>query len=502
MKKTILINLLFFYFFYSVQAQVKIGDNPTIINNTAVLELESTNKGLLIPRLTTPQMNAISNPPLGLFIFNITDSLFYLRLDSGWTKIATGVNQWGNTDANIFNLNSGNVGVGTSAPAQKLHVNGSVQIDSAIYIPNTTSSTNGVIYIGGVPFIHSAGNQLQQNVFIGRFAGSFDPNVNNKKNVAVGEYALNNAVGADNVAIGWAAANMLTGGENLTESLKNTFVGYRSGANATGGVNNVSLGVESGFALQAGSVGNVLLGPDAGFATTTGTGNVLVGNNVQTSTGSFNTGVGGNSGTFMADGIYNTWLGSEAFKNNKSGIYNTVLGAAAARDDSGSTSQFNVYLGAFSALHTQGTNNVFIGSFSGMNDQANLVNTFILNNNSNTTHLINGKFDTHKVGINIPLSNLDYTLDVGGEIRIGSLPADPPAANGVMYYNSTTNKLRAVENNVWTDIINPNNVINSSSNPTASQIPNGTYQVWKNTSTNSIYIWVNDNGTMKKIQFL
>ena len=36
----------------TAQAQVKIGDNPTTINLGSVLELESTNKGLLMPRIS------------------------------------------------------------------------------------------------------------------------------------------------------------------------------------------------------------------------------------------------------------------------------------------------------------------------------------------------------------------------------------------------------------------------------------------------------------------
>lgn len=51
-------------------AQVKIGDNPTNINASAVLEMESTNKGLLPPRMTTAQRDAISNPSVGLMIYN------------------------------------------------------------------------------------------------------------------------------------------------------------------------------------------------------------------------------------------------------------------------------------------------------------------------------------------------------------------------------------------------------------------------------------------------
>jgi hypothetical protein len=59
-------------FFYAGNAQVKVGDNPTTINDASLLELESTSQGLLPPRMTTTQRDAISNPPAGLTLFNTT----------------------------------------------------------------------------------------------------------------------------------------------------------------------------------------------------------------------------------------------------------------------------------------------------------------------------------------------------------------------------------------------------------------------------------------------
>ncbi|MCS6790968.1 MAG: hypothetical protein NZ580_08325, partial [Bacteroidia bacterium] len=41
----------------------------------AILHLESTQKGLLLPRLTRAQRDAIPNPPRGLVIFNVEDSV-------------------------------------------------------------------------------------------------------------------------------------------------------------------------------------------------------------------------------------------------------------------------------------------------------------------------------------------------------------------------------------------------------------------------------------------
>jgi hypothetical protein len=59
----------------TVQAQIKLGDNIDFILPYALLELESTEKGLLLPRLSTQQRNTFfgEDVPPGLLIFN-TDS--------------------------------------------------------------------------------------------------------------------------------------------------------------------------------------------------------------------------------------------------------------------------------------------------------------------------------------------------------------------------------------------------------------------------------------------
>jgi len=53
-------------------AQVKVGNNPTTINASAVLEVESTTKGFLPPRMTQVQRDAIASPAQGLVIYNTT----------------------------------------------------------------------------------------------------------------------------------------------------------------------------------------------------------------------------------------------------------------------------------------------------------------------------------------------------------------------------------------------------------------------------------------------
>jgi trimeric autotransporter adhesin len=480
---------------WSLGAQVKIGPAPGSPDASAMLEVESNHKGLLLPRLTTAQMQAIANAAKGLLVFNTTDSVFYMHLDTGWTRLATGTNMWAVNGSHAYSSNSGHVGIGTATPTSKLHLAGNMRLDGNLNLPNSTPTT-GVIYKEGIPFLHNAGLVVQQNVYLGTGAGSFHTLA--KKNVAIGSYALANSDGADNIAIGFRAAFALTGGSSYTESYKNLFVGYLCGENATGGINNVSMGNEAGYNLQAGSSGNILIGSDAGHDLTTGIGNVLVGNNVRTTTGYLNTGIGGNSGVAMKAGSYNTWMGSDALKSNKNGLYNVAVGSlAAAADTNGS---YNVYVGAFAGNNTQGSNNVFIGPFAGSADGGAMGYRLIIHNNPTQLHLINGDFFSYKVGIKKTLADLAYTLDVGGEIRIGSLPSAPAAANGLMYYNSTDQKMKTYENGTWKNTVYDNTLKTKAGDPTVADLPDGSFHVWKNTTSGNVYLWVNDGGTLKKVQ--
>jgi hypothetical protein len=69
MKSKILHLLTVLLLATSTNAQVKVGDNPTTINSSAVLDAESTTRGFLPPRMTQAQMNAIAAPAAGLIVY-------------------------------------------------------------------------------------------------------------------------------------------------------------------------------------------------------------------------------------------------------------------------------------------------------------------------------------------------------------------------------------------------------------------------------------------------
>lgn len=69
MKKIILWTLCFISI-ATLQAQV--GINTSTPNASAALDIESTNKGILIPRMTTVQKIAIATPAEGLLVYDTT----------------------------------------------------------------------------------------------------------------------------------------------------------------------------------------------------------------------------------------------------------------------------------------------------------------------------------------------------------------------------------------------------------------------------------------------
>jgi hypothetical protein len=86
MKKTIAILFALLLSGVGVMAQVGINTNNDPPNSAAMLDVQSTDKGFLPPRMTTEQMNSIVTPPAGLLVYNITvNSLFWFN-GSTWKQ--------------------------------------------------------------------------------------------------------------------------------------------------------------------------------------------------------------------------------------------------------------------------------------------------------------------------------------------------------------------------------------------------------------------------------
>ena len=144
---------------FMANAQLKVGDNPTSIQKSSILELESTRQGLLLPRLAdTAAINAL-NPPDGMIVYLNADKSLRLRSNGTWKKIAdlseassnwsltgntgtdSAANFIGTLDGKPLTLKTngtsrlivssdGNIGIGTTTPTAKLNVDGSVKLEN------------------------------------------------------------------------------------------------------------------------------------------------------------------------------------------------------------------------------------------------------------------------------------------------------------------------------------------------------------------------------------
>lgn len=83
-QRALLLFALFLTAGIASKAQMKIGSNPSVLEKSSILELESNRQGLLLPRLSdTAAINAL-NPPDGMIIYLNADKSLRLRSNNAW----------------------------------------------------------------------------------------------------------------------------------------------------------------------------------------------------------------------------------------------------------------------------------------------------------------------------------------------------------------------------------------------------------------------------------
>lgn len=86
--------------FGSICALAQVGIGTSAPHSSAVLEVQSTQKGLLIPRMSSTDRDAITSPATGLLIFNSTTSSFQYFTGAAWAEIGLSSVSNANIDAN------------------------------------------------------------------------------------------------------------------------------------------------------------------------------------------------------------------------------------------------------------------------------------------------------------------------------------------------------------------------------------------------------------------
>jgi hypothetical protein len=111
-------------FFTETFSQVSINNDGTNPDSSSMLDVKSTSRGMLIPRMSTTERDAISNPATGLLIFCSDNNHFYSNQGTPGAKNWVMLNsQWISSGTEIY-YNDGNVGIGTADPSFLLHIVG------------------------------------------------------------------------------------------------------------------------------------------------------------------------------------------------------------------------------------------------------------------------------------------------------------------------------------------------------------------------------------------
>jgi len=91
MKKLITFLFLTFLSFNLFSQGVSINTDGSNPDNSAILDVKSTSKGVLIPRMTQSERSSISTPSNGLMVYQTNGtSGFYFYDGSSWVRLATG----------------------------------------------------------------------------------------------------------------------------------------------------------------------------------------------------------------------------------------------------------------------------------------------------------------------------------------------------------------------------------------------------------------------------
>jgi hypothetical protein len=271
MKKIILFFAGIFFGATMMAQSFSINTDGSTANASAILDVKSTTKGMLIPRMSKTEKNAIISPATGLLVFqNTPDSIGFHYYDGvAWVWLEV----------------LGNAGWKTT---------GNAGTDTAINFIGTTD--NMPLHFRQNNIKIADWNRNKRSYFIGVGAG-------NDNSIANGQISIGDSTGTN--FNGTTAAGVLIGtfaGKSLTNGFNPVMIGLRAGeSNTTGG-------------------GNVFVGTVAGRFNTTGAGNTYVGHFAAV------------SGTIAAN---NTAIGLNALLTNIKGSLNTALGAAAdVGDDS------------------------------------------------------------------------------------------------------------------------------------------------------------------------
>ncbi len=136
-------------------AQVAINTSGSDPDGSAMLDVQSTTQGLLIPRMTASERDAISSPATGLTVYVTDDNSFYYYDGTSWVRLQPAGKSW------LLAGNSGTSGTEflgtTDAQPLIIKTNNTERVrikDNGVIGINTTPDDNYLLYVSGNNYTH------------------------------------------------------------------------------------------------------------------------------------------------------------------------------------------------------------------------------------------------------------------------------------------------------------------------------------------------------------
>ena len=390
--------IVFFFLIssFTINAQVSINTDGSTPDGSAMLEVKSTTKGMLIPRLTEVERNNISLPATALLVYQVDGNAgFYYYTGAAWQYLPASISISTIRDANG---------------------------DTKVQVEKSANEDIIRFDIGGTETMTLIGSRLELkspffNAYIGENTGT--SNSIGTRNTAVGYQTLMaNEWGYDNTAFGFEALRS-------NKTYNNTAFGSSALKANYSGTDNTAMGYQALMSNQAG-IGNTAFGSTA-----------LISN-----IGDMNTAFGAEALKANTSGNYNTAIGQVALFSNKANDRSTAIGFGAmynADDRIAGRETYNTAIGYYALMgsvypvNNTGQYNTAVG------DQALTVNTSGERNtatgymalNANTTGSRNTGIGTFALETNI---TGNYNTALGNSADVGANNLTNATALG---YNAT-----------------------------------------------------------------